>query len=163
MNAFHRFILNRWASLCNLFPAGILMNAGGKNHSKAVLISLTTGLRFKFATILAALAMLCFVMPPAAVAFGHGDKTVHCLAHADMVDHGVAKGPAVDNHADHSGPATHPTTCCGLFCLSALPAEIGEVITGNITGSTLLPTGEAHLLSQSPERPDRPPIFPLFV
>jgi hypothetical protein len=47
--------------------------------------------------------------------------------------------------------------------LSALPTEIGEVIAGSITGSTLLPTGEAHLLSQSPEQLDRPPIPPLFV
>jgi hypothetical protein len=129
-----------------------------------MLIALRTGLRFRLAVALAAFAALCFVAPPAVIASGHGSNTMNCVAHADMVDHGAAKMAGVDNHADHSAPAgSHQMTCCGLFCLSALPAEIGGVITGSITGSTLLPTGEAHLLSQSPEQPDRPPISPLFV
>ena len=129
-----------------------------------MLIALRTGLSFRLAAALAAFAALCFVAPPAVVAFGHGSNTMSCVAHADMVDHGAAKMAGVDNHADHSAPAgSHQMTCCGLFCLSALPTEIGEVIAGSITGSTLLPTGEAHLLSQSPEQPDRPPIPPLFV
>jgi hypothetical protein len=147
-------------SVSNQYPS----ECRDKNHPKAMLTSLTIGLRFRFAIILASLAALCFVMPPAALAFGHGEHTAHCLAHADMVDHGAAGSASVDNHAGHSAPASSPQmTCCGLFCLSALAAEIGEVISGSITGSTLLPTGEAHLLSQSPEQPDRPPISLLFV
>jgi hypothetical protein len=128
-----------------------------------MLTRLTTGLRFRFAIILATLAALCFVMPPAALAFGHGGHTAHCLSHADMVDHGL-KESSVDHPADHSTPAgPHHMTCCGLFCLSALPAEIGEVVTGIGIGPALSLAPALHLRSQAPEQPDRPPIFPLFV
>src|SRR5262249_48683545 len=124
-----------------------------------MLTVLRTGLRFRLALLLSALAVLCFVMPPAAIAFGHGERTAHCLTHADMVDHGAAKG-----HANHSAPAdSHQMTCCGLFCLSALPAEIGGVVARVGTGPALTPAPEPHLLSQAPERPDRPPISPFFI
>jgi hypothetical protein len=129
-----------------------------------MLTALTTGLRFRLAIALAAFAALCFVVPPAALAFGHGEHTAHCLAHADMVEHGVAKEAGFKTHTDHSTPAgTHQMTCCGLFCLSAIPADGGEVIDGIGAGSALLPALETHLLSQAPERPDRPPISLLSV
>jgi hypothetical protein len=129
-----------------------------------MLIALRTGLSFKLAAALAAFAAICLITPPAVVAFGHGEHTAHCLAHADMVEHGAAKGSSVDKHANHSAPAdSHQMTCCGLFCLSALPAEIGKVIGGISAGPALFLTSEPHLLSQSPERPDRPPISLVFV
>jgi hypothetical protein len=129
-----------------------------------MLTALRTGLRFRLAILLSAIAVFCFIMPPAAVAFGHGERTAHCLTHADMIDHGVAKGASADEHAGHSTPdSTHQMNCCGLFCLSALPAEIGEVIGGISTGPALFLTSEPRLLSQSPERPDRPPNSLLFV
>src|SRR5689334_14025362 len=129
-----------------------------------MLTTLMTGLRFRLAIVFAALAALCFVMPPAALAFGHGDHTADCLAHADMVNHGVAKHAGVNDHAGHSAPTgSHQMTCCGLFCLSALPAEIGEVVGGTVMGPALSPAPERYPLSQGPERPDRPPISHLFV
>jgi hypothetical protein len=129
-----------------------------------MLIFLTTGLRFRLAILLTALAALCFVMPPAALAFGHGEQTAHCLSHADMVDHGAIKGATANHHANHPAPAdSHQTNCCGLFCLSALPAEIGEIVEGIAIGSALSPAPEPHLVSQSPKRPDKPPISSLFV
>jgi hypothetical protein len=129
-----------------------------------MLIALRTGLSFRLAATLAAFAALCFIAPPAVVALGHGEHTTYCLAHADMVEHGAAKGANVGNHADHSAPAgSHQMTCCGLFCLSALPAEIGEAVSRFVRGPALSLAPEPHLLSQAPERPDRPPISPLFV
>jgi hypothetical protein len=129
-----------------------------------MLIALRTGLSFRLAAAFATLAALCFVAPPAVVAFGHGSNTLNCMVHADMVDHGAAKMADVDNHANHSAPAgSNQMTCCGLFCFSGLPAEIGGVVGKTSTGSDLLLAPEPHLLSQSPERPDRPPISPLFV
>ena len=129
-----------------------------------MLIALRTGLSFRLAAALAAFAALCFVAPPAVIAFGHGSNTINCLAHADMIDHGAAKAATIKHHSDHSAPARpHQMACCGLFCLSALPAAIGGVIDGVGTGSALLSAPEPHLLSQSPERPDKPPISLLFV
>jgi hypothetical protein len=136
----------------------------GGNDSEPMLTALSTGLRFRLALALAAFGALCFVAPPGLLTFGHGEHTAHCLAHADMVEHGAAEGASINDHADHSAPAgSHQMTCCGLFCLSALPAEIGEVIDGIGMGPALLAAPEPHLLSQAPERPDRPPISPLFV
>jgi hypothetical protein len=129
-----------------------------------MLTALRSGLRFRLAIAFAALAALCFVAPPAALAFGHGEHAIHCLAHADMVGHGVAKDGGIKNHGDHSAPAgVHHMSCCGLFCLSAIPADSGEVIDGIGAGPALLPAPEPHLLSQGPGRPDRPPISLLFV
>jgi hypothetical protein len=47
--------------------------------------------------------------------------------------------------------------------LSALPAEIGEIVARVDTGRVLLSAPEPHLFSQAPERPDKPPNFLLFV
>jgi hypothetical protein len=47
-----------------------------------MLIALRIGLRFRLAVTLAAFAALCFVAPPAVLAFGHGANTINCLAHA---------------------------------------------------------------------------------
>ena len=129
-----------------------------------MLVTLRTGLRFRLAMALAAFAALCFVAPPAVVAFGHGSNTMNCLGHADTIDHGAAKRAEGDDHAGHSTPAgSHQMTCCGLFCLSALPAEMGGVVGSIDTGLGLAPAPEPHLLSQLPELPDRPPISLLFV
>src|SRR5262249_169495 len=138
------------------FPSG--------GQEPGMLIALRTGLSFRLAAAFAALATLCFVAPPAVVAFGHGSNTMNCMAHADMVDHGAAKVAGVDNPAGHSAPAgSHQMTCCGLFCLSALHTEIAEVIDGTARGLALSLGPEPHLLSQLPERPDRPPISLFFV
>jgi hypothetical protein len=129
-----------------------------------MLTALTTGLRFRFAIIFSAFAALCFVAPPAVLAFGHGDSTVKCLSHADAVDHGSAKAHGMTHHGDGSSPAgDHQMTCCGLFCLSALAAEDGNAVDRVHAGPVLSPAIEASHLSRVPERPDRPPISLLSV
>lgn len=124
-----------------------------------MLTALTTGLRFRFAITLAAFAALCFVAPPAVLAFGHGSNTANCLAHADQVDHGRIAARDTAHHGGHSTPAgDHQMTCCGLFCLSALAADSGETIAPAAVYSAPFPAREARLFSRVPERPDRPPI-----
>ena len=78
---------------CGSLPMAVGPGLGaGKNNNSTMLTALTTGLRFRFAILLAAFASLCFVARPAALAFGHG--TADCMAHADMVDYGkVAAAP----------------------------------------------------------------------
>lgn len=129
-----------------------------------MLTALTTGLRFRVAITLAAFAALCFVAPPAVLAFGHGPNTVQCLAHADAVDHGMNGAHAAQHHGDHSSPAgNHQMTCCGLFCLSALAADNGDVVDHADAGSAPFPALETSLFSRVPERLDRPPISLLIV
>ncbi len=124
-----------------------------------MLTALGTGLRFRFAITLAAFAAVCFVLPPAALAFGHGANTVKCLSHADAVNHGMGQGHGVmDQVAQDQGgqapPASdHPSNCCGLFCLSALAADGGEAADRAIAAPSHFPAREPSPLSCAPERP----------
>src|ERR1700693_526945 len=80
-----------------------------------MLTALRSGIRFRLAVVLAALASLCFVAPPAVLAFGHGENTVNCLAHADGVDHGAAMAHGMKHHGDHPSGAHPPGSgWCGL-------------------------------------------------
>ena len=61
-----------------------------------MLQKLRTGLGFRVAMMIAVLAALCLVAPPAVMAFGHGSNTVHCLANADAVNHGMHGGACAE-------------------------------------------------------------------
>lgn len=140
-----------------------------------MLNSLATGLRFRLAIALTAFAALSFVLPPAVLAFGHGENAAHCLSKADKVDHGGA-GHAMDSahgtmqHADHATPASddskpapdHQMTCCGLFCVSAVTADVSAMV-GRSLPQAHDPAGEPDTLSRILDRLDRPPIPLLFV
>jgi hypothetical protein len=129
-----------------------------------------TGLRFRLAMTLALFAALCFVAPPAVLAFGHGANALDCLAHADLMNHGNGATPQkAAHHGDHaptgkhSAPAgDHQMTCCGLFCLSALAPQIGS-LEPNVTVEAPVPAHEPNLFSRVAERLDRPPIALLVV
>jgi hypothetical protein len=124
-----------------------------------MLQKLRTGLGFRVAMAATAFAALCFVAPPALMAFGHGSNTVHCLANADTVDHGVHGGAT---HKDHGGQAKLPgeksPSCCGLFCLSALAPASGPGVDGVFVPSALSPPVEKSFFGRTPDLPDPPPI-----
>ena len=129
-----------------------------------MLQKLRTGLGFRVAMMIAALAALCLVAPPAVMAFGHGENTVHCLAHADAVNHGMHGGVAQKHEGDHGTlPGTHAPGCCGLYGLSALPLASGPLVEGLLLASALSPPVEAALFGRVPGRLDRPPIPSLSV
>jgi hypothetical protein len=128
-----------------------------------MLRALRTGLGFRLAMAIATFAALCLVAPPAAMAFGHGESTVHCLAHADAVDHGMHGGLTQKHDGDHGTlPGTHPG-CCGLYCLSALPLGSGPLVEGLLLAPALSPPAETALFGREPGRLDRPPIPSLSV
>jgi hypothetical protein len=125
-----------------------------------MLAALSIGRWFRMAMALATFAMLCFVAPPGLIAFGHGDHTVECLAHADMVDHGMAGAHDITHHGDHSLPsgAHQPGSgCCGLFCMSAVAADLGELVEAPDAGPVHIVTHQPSMLSRAPEGPERPP------
>ena len=132
-----------------------------------MLTALTSGLRFRLAFALAIFAALCFVAPPAAQAVGHGKNTLDCLARADLVNHGRSALNHSAGHADHSGHATpagnHHMTCCALYCLSALAVEPGGVSLPIAIDAAPVAAHETRAASRISERPDKPPISPLFV
>jgi hypothetical protein len=129
-----------------------------------MLKALRTGLGFRVAFVIAAFAALCLVAPPAVMAFGHGEKTVHCLAHADTVDHGMHGGLAQKHGGEHGTlPGTHAPGCCGLYCLIALPLASGSFVEGLLLAPALSPPADTALFGRVPGRPDRPPIPSLSV
>jgi hypothetical protein len=128
-----------------------------------MLRALRTGLGFRVAMACAIFAALCLMAPPAVMAFGHGESTVHCLAHADAVDHGMHEGSA-QKHGHHgTPPGTHAPGCCGLYCLSALPLASGPLVEGLLLAPALSPPAEIALIGREPGRLDRPPILSLSV
>jgi hypothetical protein len=132
-----------------------------------MLQELRTGRGFRVAVAIAAFAALCLVAPPAVMAFGHGETTLHCLAHADAVDHGMhgaLDGVAQKHGGDHGTlPGTHTAGCCGLYCLSALPLASGPLIEGLLLAQGLSMPAEIVFYSHVPGRLDRPPIPSLSV
>ncbi|HSA66676.1 MAG TPA: hypothetical protein VLE24_03310 [Methyloceanibacter sp.] len=128
-----------------------------------MLRALRTGLGFRVAMAMAVFAALCLVAPPAVMAFGHGEKTVHCLAHADAVDHGMHDGMAQKHDGDHGTPPVTHSGCCGLYCLSALPLVSDPLVEGLLLATALSAPADAALFGRVPGRLDRPPIPSLSV
>jgi hypothetical protein len=108
-----------------------------------MLVRLTIVVRSRCTGFLAALYLICILAPAAAFAFGDDSQTAHCLTEASLSAHVHGKGADASPHshagaahshakgapADHShddgddGAATN-SKCCGLFCLSSLPAGL---------------------------------------
>jgi hypothetical protein len=129
-----------------------------------MLQKLRTGPGFRVAMLIAAWAALCFVAPPAVMAFGHGDMIAHCLANADAVNHGMHGGGAQGHHGDHGKqPGTHAPGCCGLFCMSALPLTPDPLVEGRVIRSALSMPTEISFTDRVPGRLDRPPILLLSI
>jgi hypothetical protein len=116
---------------------------------------------------LALFASLCLVAPPAAMAFGHGDNTVHCLTNADTKDHGLGfhgHDAGEHQHSDHAQGSTDKAPgCCGLYCLSTLapanaPGDAAPAIRQGVP-----PARADELHSRITELRLRPPISTLSV
>ena len=135
-----------------------------------MLLTLLNGLRFKLAIAFTAFAVMSFVLPPAVLAFGHGENTAHCLSKAGSGDHAMPKASGAGHHAGHAFPACddstsapeHQMTCCGLFCVSAVMIDGGAVIENGLPAAHD-PMAEPDLLTSVLDRLDRPPIALLFV
>ena len=129
-----------------------------------MLRALRAGLGFRVAIMTAGFAVLCFVAPPAVMAFGHGSTIVQCLTHGDAADHDMHGGAGHKDHGDGAKvPANHAINCCGLFFLSALAPSSGPVLDGLSLPAVLSPLAEPRLFGRVPDQPDRPPISLLSV
>ena len=136
--------------------------------------------RLKAAITIAALYALCVLAPNVALAFGEG--TAHCLTegtaahvhqaraeapahvHADGTTHHHGDAIAHDDHGSvphkhsDSDGKNHSGTCCGLFCISAMPAA-------PVASLPAPPKAASHgfghvyeLAGRGPTRINRPPI-----
>lgn len=92
--------------------------------------------RWRMAGLMAVLYALCVLVPAAAFAFGDGSRAAQCLSeenhslhvhmdasqghmHSESVSHAHHQNA---DSPDHPGKQSTAGQCCGLVCLSALPA-----------------------------------------
>jgi hypothetical protein len=149
-----------------------------------MLVRLTRVIRSRFAGLLAVLYLICTLAPAAAFAFGDGSQTAHCLtetglsahmhgkgagapphSHADAVPHSHAEGTPADHSHDHddAGGAAADSNCCGLFCLSSLPAGLVGVAPAAAPASKAIFPAANEIVGSGPDRLYRPPIASLSI
>jgi Protein of unknown function (DUF2946) len=124
---------------------------------------LRTGLGFRLAMAIAMFAALCFVAPPAMMAFGHGSNRLHCLSHGDVMGHGMAMDHGMQSAAAGHKDGDHAKLpgdkgCCGLFCASAIAPGSAPVVEVLPVTAVLAPPVTPRPANRAPERIDRPPI-----
>jgi hypothetical protein len=149
-----------------------------------MLVRLTRVVRSRCAGVLAVLYLVCILSPAAAFAFGDGSQTSHCLTEASLSAHvhgthvhgsGGAASPhshAEGTPAQHShDPASHShdggvaadSTCCGLFCVSSLAADLIAASPDGAPGSTAVFPIAQEIAGSGPDRLYRPPITSLSI
>jgi hypothetical protein len=115
---------------------------------------------------LAGVAAFALVAPPVAIAFAPADKAVHCLTHANHEasdDHAAA--PSGHSHdaghvglADMPKQADHKSSCCGIFCVTAITPDTGPAISPLWSGVPVNFSSRPVFYGLFPQQPDRPPI-----
>lgn len=148
-----------------------------------MLVRLTRAVRSRGAGILAVLYLICVLAPAAAFAFGDGSQIADCLtetslsahmhgksadslphSHAGGVPHVHAEGtPADHSHHDGDDGVAH-SKCCGLFCLSSLPAAglVDIAPSARPTSEAIFPP-EEKIAGSGPSRLYKPPIASLSI
>jgi hypothetical protein len=154
-----------------------------------MLTQLTRIMRVKAARILVALYAFCLVAP---VSLAFADSALaHCLtsptpaqhmghahgeaahvhqgmAHADHGHHVLATAESADAMHDHAGmtdsggKSTAPA-CCGVMCISALPASTFELTPRTMIHASVVASSDAGISGEAPDRLYRPPIVLLSM
>ena len=126
---------------------------------RSMLLLLRRGTCFRVTAFAAALAVASLVAPHLALAFASPEAAAHCLVHAELGhDEAGDGGHDIDHHGTMHDKSDHKSTCCGMFCSTALASEAGAV-TGLIWHDSIAsPAAAPDFRSRSPEQPDRPPI-----
>jgi hypothetical protein len=138
-----------------------------KQQSRLMVTLLSKAIRRRAGALVALAYLACVLIPPFALIFADSAVAAHCLTgdyhatgvhvHADGTEHrhGHSGSPHDSTDADDKGSST---SCCGLFCFSATPAD------GNIVGAdavlqagVLQPSLQEPLFGLGPFRIDRPP------
>jgi hypothetical protein len=147
-----------------------------------MLFRLTKAARFRVASALAFLYLLCVLAPAAAFALGDGSRTAHCLTEdnhalrpAHVHEHNghendghkhdggrvhVHEDGASHEHSKAPGGKSTDGQCCGLACLSALPAAISEVEAPALPAMVAVSADQESIAGNPPDCLYRPPISP---
>jgi hypothetical protein len=130
--------------------------------------------------------LMCVLAPPVALAFADGAAALQCLSGNHHHKAAMAQPDAVEphhHHGDghsHAGAAHHhatqhhheagydaghdgsdgnaaPASCCGLFCVSAMPADRVPVVVPVRGALTSIVASDEAFAGRGPVRIDRPP------
>lgn len=149
---------------------------------------LTSRMRMKAARVLVALYAFCLAVPIAGFVLADS-ALAHCLAppvqaqhvteavhdhhamHASMTHAGhehhasAETAAATDDRAGmtHSGGKSNTPPCCGVMCVSALPASPFELTPRSVDHSPVLAVADAGIPGQAPDTLYRPPIVLLSL
>jgi hypothetical protein len=147
-----------------------------------MLIRLTRAARFRVASALSLLYLLCVLAPATAFTFGDGSRAAHCLTDdnhglrpAHVHEHNghqndghkhdggtshVHENGTSHEHSKAPGGKSSDGQCCGLACLSALPASLSEVEAPARPAMIAVSVDEESIAGNPPDRLYRPPISP---
>ena len=98
--------------------------------------------------------------PPAHLrADGHLPDPALAHSHASSLD-GAAliKASAIPEQTPSKGSHSSDGQCCGLMCLSALPAALVEIVTPSVPAASPEVEGYLEVADKAPSRLYRPPI-----
>jgi hypothetical protein len=138
-----------------------------------MIMGLTKAARSRVASAVALLYLLCVLAPAAAFAVGDASRVVNCLTddnhglrsahvhHAHQHEGGKAhvhEDGAEHEHAGIPDGKNSDGQCCGLICLSALPASISEVQTPALPAMVAVSMNQEDVAGKTPDRLYRPPI-----
>jgi hypothetical protein len=91
----------------------------------------------------------------------HADKSMHdhAMAHSHASD-GVAsiKAPGPGEQKPSKGAHSSDGECCGLLCVSALPASLVEIVPPSVPTASHEVEGYIEVADKGPSRLYRPPI-----
>ena len=138
-------------------------------------------MRLRSAGFLAVLYLVCVLTPSAVFAFGDGTQAAHCLnddhalhgaqphkhtspnahVHADGTSHDHGQ-PGDAGKSDEKG-APSDGKCCGLFCVTALTANVALGHLPDLPRAASPTLIERYVIGQLPVRLDRPPNTPLSL
>ena len=137
-------------------------------------IRVTKAMRSRVASMLALLYLLCVLAPVAAFAFGDGSRAAHCLTddnhglrsvHVHVHDGKAHVHEDGTSHEHSKAPdgKSSDGQCCGLVCLSALPASISQVEPPVLPALVAVSANQEDVAGKPPDRLYRPPISPLSL
>ncbi len=131
---------------------------------------------FSFAD--SALAAHCLDLPQGAMQVQHSHHHGEALANQDHAHHGhghldvaMTGDAAMNDHAgmnDHSGSGHSKgksvvPACCGVMCVSALPADLFELVPQTVSHASVVAFSDAGIAGDAPDRLYRPPIVLLSL
>lgn len=145
-----------------------------RDQQTHVLRVLTTELRMRAATLLAAAYFLCVLTVPLALAFA--DLAQASPGHVSEHDGSVQKHShpeaTAHHHADESVPHEHPghaddrgkgVGCCGALCLNAMSVDVEVSFDRHFSAKTIIIAVDDPVGARGPDRLNRPPIAPLSL